>query len=263
MNGTAQISPDADSLQLAREMVDNRSVMTEIITETITSAKAGSIKEAGRTICPGSGSVKGPLQRFPRAVDLAACPVSRGGTYHTHVTANEMRTPENSLPDMANVVYGLTDVSVVVGTQTADVIVAAGDREQAVVEFENAIGESVSGPRELHDAITGRRIEPTTARARARRALDPMTFTAETGFPDLESEIDAVRSEQWAAPMVSGKNEAYTGQSSPLGFNADSVEKAAQSADEIVPGDQIKGLVISTTIGTVIGGLIDRVVFGD
>jgi hypothetical protein len=31
----------------------------------------------------------------------------------------------------------------------------------------------------------------------------------------------------------------------------------------MVPGDQIKGLVISTTIGTVIGGLIDRVVFGD
>ncbi|MFW5900675.1 MAG: hypothetical protein ACOCTH_02745, partial [Halodesulfurarchaeum sp.] len=228
------LRPSEGALTLAEHMIERGDVMSDILNETIQSAKAGRIKEAGRTFCPGGGEVRGPLKRYPRAVDLASCPVSRGGTFHTHVTADELLHPENSLPDMANVVYGLTDVSAVVGTRSMDMVLAPKEdqAEDAVARFENAIGESISGPRELHNAITSGRIRPTTARKRAREALGDLVHTVETGFPEIEAELDAVQMESVAEPMMSGKLESFTGPTTPMGFSSTSIEEAAENATE-------------------------------
>lgn len=257
------LNPDPESLQLAERMGSDDEVMMTIIAETLDSAKSGTIKEAGRTKCPGNGSVKGPLGRYPRSIDLAACPVSRGGTWHTHVTSSELTSPVNSLPDMANVVYGLTDVSIVAGVDTADVVVASGNRESMQMEFENAIGESVSGPRELYQVIKQRRINPTTARQRARKALDPLIFTVNTGYNSLKGEIGTIPQSNWAAPIMSGPNEAFAGQHAPAMWQPDSMDEAATKAEELISSTNLSGLVISTAVGTVVGTLVERIVFGD
>lgn len=262
MNAAA-VSPDPQAQELSEQMVANDETMRTIIEETITSAQNGAIKEAGRTVCPGSGSIKGPLGRFRRSIDLASCPVSRGGTYHTHVSPRELREPVNSLPDMANVVYGLIDVSVVAGTRSADVITAAEDQVAMVNVFENAIGERFGGPRELFRAIKDGRVMPSTARQRAREALAPLVSTAQTGYDDLEAEIETVPAKNWAPPAMSGRGEAFAGQAAPAYFAPDSVDAAASKMDDVVEGFDLSGLVISTTVGTLVGGAIERLIWGN
>ena len=91
MDEPQTISRDEMAMELATSMVEQRDIMRSILKETLRSAKMGHIREAGRTKCPRSGEVRGSLQRFPRAIDLASCPVSKGGTWHTHVTEDEIR----------------------------------------------------------------------------------------------------------------------------------------------------------------------------
>jgi len=251
--------PGAD--ELASIMTDADDTMRTIISETVASAKNGAIKESGRTVCPQSVSVKGPLGRFRRSIDLAACPSDSGGTFHTHVSPGELRTPTNSLPDMANVVYGLIDVSVVAGTRSADVITAAEDQVAMVNVFENAIGERFGGPRELFRAIKDGRVMPSTARQRAREVLAPLVSTEKTGYDDLEGEITTVPRSNWAPPAMSGRGETYAGQAAPAHFTTESLDAAAAKMDDVVDGFDLSGLVISTTVGTVVGGAIERLIW--
>lgn len=264
MDQYESVKRDERATELATFMLEQRDTMEEIVNETLTSAANGDIREAGRTLCPGSGEIRGALRRFPRAIDLATCPVDRGGTYHTHVTPREIRNPVNSLPDMANVVYGLTDVSVVVGTDTADVIVAAEDPDAGVREFQNAIGADVSGPTELSDAIRGGRINPSPARNRARSALDDLMFTAETGFSHYDEAVDTMPEANWAAPYGSGMDEEFSGNmAASTAFLPDSFEVASGMASGLISNTELRDRAISTAIGTVVGGVVSRVVFGE
>jgi len=264
MDQYESVRRDERAAELATFMLEQRDVMEEIVNETLTSASNGDIREAGRTLCPGSGQIRGALRRFPRAIDLATCPVDKGGTYHTHVTPREIRNPVNSLPDMANVVFGLTDVSVVVGTETADVIVAAEDPDAAVREFQNAIGEEVAGPSDLSEAIRGGRVVPTPARQRARSALEPLMFTAQTGFSNYDTTVDTMPAANWAAPYGSGRNEEFTGNmAASTAFLPDSFDSAGEMAGSLVSRSDLRDEAISTAIGTIIGGLVSRAVFGN
>lgn len=253
--------PGAD--ELASVMTDADDTMRTIISETVASAQNGAIKESGRTVCPQSVSVKGPLGRFRRSIDLAACPSDSGGTFHTHVSPGELRTPTNSLPDMANVVYGLIDVSVVAGTRSADVIVAADDDETMVEAFENAVGERFGNPRSLFQAIKEGRINPPAARERVRTQMSELISTVNTGYTDLEPEIEGVPAANWAAPSVSGSDESFAGRAAPVYYNPESVDAAASKLSEVTDGSKLTSLVVSTTVGTVVGGVIDRLIFGD
>lgn len=259
------IEPSEQAMELANLMVERHDIMQEIIGETVDSAIDGNIKEAGRTKCPTNSSVKGPLERFPRAIDLASCPLERGGAWHTHVTPDEIRNPVNSLPDISNVVFGLLDVSVVAGTETADVVVSADDEEAAIDAFQNAIGADVNSPQEVTEAAMSGRINPPRARQRVREALGDMFFTAETGYPAFEQEIESVPHENWAHPSGSGRAETFSGNTArmlPLA-DTDSFEQASMRAEQLVEGSQLGSLVISTAIGTVVGGFVNRLVFGE
>jgi len=259
------VEPSEEAIELAETMVERDDIMREIIGETIDSALDGNIKEAGRTKCPTGSSVKGPLERFPRAIDLASCPWDRGGAWHTHVTPDEIRNPVNSLPDVSNVVFGLLDVSVVAGSETADVILSARDEEAAVEAFKNAIGADVNSPIEVTEAAMDGRINPPLARQRVRKALDPLVFTVETGYDEFESEIQQVPHENWAHPTGSGRAEMFTGNTATMHpiARADSFEEVSMRTEELVEGSQLTSLVISTAIGTVVGGVVNRLVFGD
>lgn len=262
MNEPRTISRDEMAMELAAGMVEQRDIMRSILVETIRSAKMGHIREAGRTKCPRSGEIRGSLQRFPRAIDLASCAVERGGTWHTHVTEDEIRTPTNSLPDMANVLFGLIDASVVVGTQTADVIVAPSDRKAGEEAFRNAIGADVSEPKELTAAINSGRIMPSQARVRARQEFGDLVYTIETGFGELDAMIDDIADSSWATPPKSGGEEAVAGNGyAPTAFAPQSIEAAADMADGAVEGFGLKNLVLSQALGTIVGNVVDKALF--
>ncbi len=262
MNTPVEIIPDPSALGLAESMVARDDIMRDIIEETIESAESGSIKEAGRTKCPDKGSVKGPLERFPRAIDLASCPWERGGAWHTHVTPDEIRDPVNSLPDMANVVYGLLDVSVVAGSHSADVVVAGEDHEAMVDAFENSIGMSFDDTTELTNAIDDGRLDPAPARERAREALSPLVFVHETGYDEFQTRIDDLGWEDWAHPYGSGGKEAYSGNAhAPKPFGDESILQAANGNGAMFTREEVASIAFSTAVGTVVGGIVDRILF--
>ncbi len=264
MDQAVEVTRDERATELATLMLEQEGVMRSIIGETIDSAKSGSIREAGRTYCPSSSKIRGALNRFPRAIDLASCPVDRGGTWHTHVTPQGIRNPVNSLPDMSNVIYGLTDVSIVPGSQSADVIVAPEDRESGIDVFENAIGASVAGPGGVTEAIRDGRIDPVRARKAARDKLSPLVYQVSTGYGDLSEAAAEIPPEGWAAPYGSGKDESFSGNRAGLPmFGPDSFQRAGQAGSEVFGGVDIQNQVISTAIGTIIGGVVSRVVFGE
>lgn len=251
-----------EATELATRMVENDEVMRSIISETLQDALDGNIRESGRTKCPAGGEIRGPLGRFPRAIDLAPCPREVGGTWHTHVTPREIRTPVNSLPDMANVVFGLTDVSVVPGTQTADVVVSADSESAAETAFQNAVGLEASGPEDVVEAIRDGRIDPNTARSRAREALEPLVFTIETGYSDLGKVVNDVPPDNWAAPHGSGMGEEFTGnRAGTVALAVDSFDEAASKAESQLQNSSVKQIVFSTAVGTIVGNIVDSALF--
>lgn len=182
--GTLERDPAADDLLAA--MLEARDTMATIVTETIEAHK-----ESGRTVCGQGGKLRGPLARFPSAVELnAQCPLKTSGAWHTHT--HQLRSPDQSLPDMANVVFRNLDASVVVGVETSDTMVAAADRDAMVERFQDALGLEVSSTREVVDALQAGLIpDPPAARRRARSRLGPLIGRASTSFPDLAGQVPA------------------------------------------------------------------------
>lgn len=186
--------PDAD--ELADSMLAARRTMAEVLEETLTPTDDGGIVESGRTVCGNASDLKEPLSRFPEAVDLQECKVGRRtGTYHAHVTAGELRSPEHSLPDMCNVVFGSVDTSVVVGVETSDLMVAADSDEAMRDRFQNVLGLEVQNTAEIVDALeSGEISDPTSARQRVREEMAPLFETVSTPFPDLQGEVERLLS---------------------------------------------------------------------
>lgn len=158
-------------------MTEQTETMADIVEETIA---AGT--ESGRTACGRATNVKGPLARFPAAVDLRQCPLSVGGAWHTHTI--DLVAPENSLPDVANVVFGDLDASVVVGSQTSDVFVRADDRAAMADAFRDAVGMDARSTQDVVQAIEDGRIsDPPAARSRVRKRMAPLFRRPSTPLP--------------------------------------------------------------------------------
>lgn len=267
MNAASTLKPDEYSRETARVMLQRHDVMREILAETIEAANKGQILESGRTKCPNTGrdgKIRDAFARHPRAIDLAPCRHERGGAWHTHVTEDELRYPENSLPDMANVVYGAIDVSIVVGTQTADVFMSAGDDEALIEEFENAIGEQVGSPKGLAEAMEAGRVNPVQSRKRVREALPNLFETHETNYAELDEAVDELFIEE-APRKLSSRDEVTSEPAHELIvnrlFSADSIDQAAEQAD--LGGVDLSGLVISTVLGNIVGEIANRVIWGE
>lgn len=265
------LRPAPAAKDLADQMVQMDDIHRTILSETLDGKDDGQIRESGRTICPRNGSVKGPGKRYPKSVQLAGCPLERGGTWHTHVTPGQLRNPKNSLPDMANVVYGLIDASVVSGTDSTEAIISAEDERTMVEAFQQAIGVDAESPEEVYEAVTGGEVNPIRARRRARAALKPLIMTRQTGFPDLRQRVSTGPvsfSPSDGHDEVAGCTCHNVLASKPTlrGEMQKSCEQMSASMEEVGrkasgAGVELGPLVISNAVGTVVGGVVDRILF--
>jgi hypothetical protein len=264
MSSQATIKRDPAAFKLSEEMLRRDDVMREILRETIRGANAGEVREAGRTKCPQGEQIRGPLGRFSKAINLYKCPEGEGGVWHTHVTPAEIQTPENSLPDMANVIYGLTNASIVVGTQSADVVIAPEDPLAARNVFESVIGVKLDGPSQLVDEIASGRVVPAATRRRVRERMGELFYTAETGFGEVQRELDTIEPRNWATQKGSGRNEAFSGNKQTLpAVETANIEAAATEMSSKLEDLEIGQLVISTAIGSIVGEVVNKVLLGE
>jgi hypothetical protein len=171
-------------------MIQRDDVMRTIIQETLESGRQDQLTESGRTVCGTARRPLPPILRRFAQVTLPTCPARVGGTWHTHITREQLLRPENSLPDWANVAFGVVDVSIVVGAETSKVVVGSQDRSMMVNELRQVLGTQVESVEDVVEAILDGQVQdPTSARARLRSQLHPLVFEVDTGFPELAAEI--------------------------------------------------------------------------
>lgn len=188
----SRLHPDSDAELLADHMAGAAEVHRQIIEETIESAENGTVKEAGRTACGSVDNIRGPVARFPRAVELASCPpVDATGWWHTHPGGGEIQEPHHSIADWGNVVFGVTDASVVSGTRDAEVIVAADDREEMVARFQDAVGFPATSNRDIVAAWSNGELHPDAARRRVQEAMPDLVWRVPTNFDDLDGRLES------------------------------------------------------------------------
>jgi hypothetical protein len=192
-NGQARsrpLQPNADALALAEDMIQRDDVMRSIIQETLESGRQGQLTESGRTVCGTARRPLPPILRRFAQVTLPTCPVRVGGTWHTHITREQLLRSENSLPDWANVAFGVVDVSIVVGAEMSEVVVGSADRSVMVNELRQVLGTQVENVEDVIEAILDGQVQdPPSARARLRSQLRPLVFDVDTAFPDLAEEV--------------------------------------------------------------------------
>jgi len=269
---TSRLTPAPAAEQLSERMLAEDGPVRVVLSETLAAAKQGSTSESGRTVCGRSGLVLKPKQRGEASVVLASCPRERGGTVHTHVTEEQLTNPVNSLPDMANVAFGLTDVSVVAGVDTTEVLVAAQDREEMAHALSEAVGVDTASPGAVVDAVRQRRVNPVAARERAREALAPLLRRVETDYPELRREMrevdlpDVARGDE-SVEMAEAFTfmEAASIPTTSFGAAARSVQHGfdAAGAELGMVTDRlgIKQSALSTGVGVVVGELVSRMIF--
>lgn len=271
MSTLARLEPDPEAKALAEDMTDADSVMETILRETLDADDSGTITESGRTVCGGS-RVLGPISRFPTAVTLPTCPAHRGGTWHTHVTPEQLRRPTNSLPDTANVVFGNLDVSVVVGTQSAHTVVRAADEQAMRERFIDALGFEVEGIGDVSKAAARGEIDPVAARQRVQSELSDLTFRTRTGFNRLTEQTRDVEPPE--PGMSQEAQDAFTfmslaqRQTLPSSSMATAVSQIGDDFDtaggalgQIADDLDLKESALSTGVGVVVGELVNRIVF--
>lgn len=274
MPTTLEPSPTAEGI--LGLMVDREDVQRTILEETLQSAESGQIFESGRTLCSAQTQIKGPLERYPRAVDLQQCPISGGGgAWHTHVTPRQLMTPENSLPDIGSVVFGQLDVIAVVGAESAEYVMAADDREAMMQEFRDAIGADIQEQSQLVSAIRSGRIQPVTARRRVRQRMDSVFTTQQTGFDDLSSEVREMFQTTAQEPEESYERvelamlhhkqspDYAEGMAHPLTANevvGRMGEQAEQTVKDVIP-KAVRSTALGAAVGTVVGNIVDGLFF--
>lgn len=268
---TTIIEPDADAWELARTMSEHDEVMRLILDETLDAAAEGQIMESGRTVCPTLSRVKSPLDRFPTSVRLPTCPRGYTGVWHTHATPDELRNPRNSVPDLATVALGEFDVVNVTGTRTAEFFVAADDRELLAERFNEILGGDFSSSREVAEAIMVGDIDTVAARRAAETELSELFKTTQTGFSDLDADIDefvlvdpmaydmhnVLESEMVYAPRFR-RGGTYTDE---VRRKKDQCYHALSEVNDGLPVN-VGEVAFGAAIGTIVGTLVERFVFG-
>jgi hypothetical protein len=264
------LTPAGDAETMASFLLDSTDLQREILTETIQSAQDGRVTESGRTVC-SKETVKPPLKRLPRAVNLARCPVTDGaGILHTHVTHDELRNPRHSIPDMGNVILadGIA-ASLIVGLETSEMLLAPSDTERGTATFEEALGVAVSGPWDVERAIRSDTVDsPAQARRRITDALDGLLTRHDTEFPDLRAELHGLAMPE-AAPITacSLTHDVHTHTQHPTtaGRLRSRQHRCKQglkaSAKAMELGSKVRDQAIGAAIGTLVGTSVNSVVF--
>lgn len=279
--------PAEQPARTAEQMASDKEVGTAVLRETVQSAIDGDgLLESGRTWCSSGdeGQLREPYDRFPAAVDLAGCPPDDSvAVWHTHTTPDQLRNPEHSLPDIANVAFGRVDASVIPGTESDHILVAAADRERMRQEFRNVLGADVDGAAGVTDAIaSGRVAQPSIARDRLWDAFDPLVRRVEVNRPGLREAVDDLFDEDTetiTGPICDGEHSLECDPEQPGGdtvpdnaplpaLRSASVFRrearvASNGLQEVVEGYDITGTVVGTTVGMFTSRLLERAVFGE
>lgn len=262
------VEPNPNAVALADEMMGRDDIMRTILSETIEAAENGTPREAGRTYCEAWGSILRPTDTGTNSINLQTCVSGAVGVWHTHPGAEGLTQPINSLPDMANAVFGHVDASVVPGVETADIIVAPADPAAAQEEFRRAIGADVQSALDVRDAITARRIDPVQSRRRAREVLSGLIVTADTGYTDLGAPqtvaagpTAAAGSQAVCACSTEESKPAPTYPAACLEDANSEFDLAAENVEERIDNLNIGSIAISAAVGNVVGEVVNRVLF--
>lgn len=288
--GTRPVQPHPEAWEMADHILRDREELVTILHETVEAAENGQVKESGRTYCPRSDAVLGPAERFPKAVELQECPRGAAGVVHTHVAPSELHNPEHSLPDMANVIFSDITASVVLGTQTSDVMLAPADVEPAAAGFSDALGVQVDGPRDVVKALKRGDIpDPPDARARVRARLSSLFNTVSTSFPDIDQRIRSLADGDdtdmlTAAPRAhgtiacaahygtgSGGVTAHSHASETLERGCQRIEAdmaatgphVAGTYEQITEGISLRRQIVTATIGAIVAIYVNKALDSD
>lgn len=275
---TADLEPSDKADGVLGLMLDREDIQRTILEETLASERNGQILESGRTLCSSPSDIKGPLERFPRAVDLQRCPITgMGGAWHTHVTPHQLLNPDNSLPDIGSVIFGQLDVIGVVGAESAEYVIASDDSDAMIREFRDAVGADIDSPGELVAAVQSGRVNPQTANRRVRQRMSGMFVREPTGFSDL---VERIKERHQTTTAMQQPYEAVElsmiqtradriqyadAMSSPYTCNqmtGQMATTAEQTISDAIP-DAIKGPAIGAAVGTVVGNIVNSLFFSD
>ena len=280
-----QLIPAADPAHAAETMFSDSDVGELTLRETIQSAIDGDgLLESGRTWCSSDaeGELREAHERYPAAVDLAGCPPGDTvATWHTHTTPDQLRNPEHSLPDVANVVFGRVDASIIPGTETDHVLVAAADREAMKQEFRNTLGADVDSTADVVDAIAdGTVTQPSIVRERLEQSFAPLTRRVSVDRPKLAQAVDDLfdgDTDTITGPICDGAHSLECDPHQPGGDTvveqtrhlraAGVMRREARVASyglrETLEGYDVGATVVGTTVGMFTSRVLERVVFGD
>jgi hypothetical protein len=260
------LAPDPVGRELGTYLLNADEIHTAILSETAEAAERGRLTESGRTVCTAAAGYESrpPLARYDRAVSLAACPAGETGILHTHVTQQELARPTHSLPDLANVIFGRVAASVVVGTETSQLVMRPADTDQAVAAFRDALGVDVRSPRDVVGKLnTGQITDPPAARAAVRAAL-PQLFTEQpTPRPALRdrlrSEVIPLAASRATVDAPHGHVAAglFDGGPDVAGVRRQSREVAAV-IDRALAGVDVQQEVVSSALSTLAGVLVSE-----
>jgi len=293
---TATVIPDDHAVTLAEQLVVS-DLNELVLNETLDAAEDGAITESGRTVCSSFENVQPPIGRHPMSVDLAGCrPWDATGIIHSHVTPDELRNPTHSLPDVANVLYGNADASIIPGAETTHAIVTPTDETlpEAQAIFANVIGVEVDSPEDVSRAVDEGAIRALDdAQRRLMDQLDPITdrfefprntiaarldalgvdmdpetmVPAEMAFMDRDEDVETPRPPEPApTPRTHDTPDGPASDPSALASACERHRTVATRFRESVDDDTsqfLRATIISNVIGTIVGGIVSRAVFGD
>jgi len=266
----ARLAPASEGMEMVEMLDAQTEIQRDILRETIDSGLAGTILESGRTLCGSPDSVRGPLARLPTAVELSECPIGRSGAVHTHVTESELRSPQNSIIDVAIVAFESLDVIGVVGTDTAEYFVAATDEREMQDRFRAAVGHDVRSVADVQDALP--RIDVGKAESNLRSELAPLFQRRPTGFETLAEgipkidaptlpassayalrEIGVYASDHGIAPTVLQQHRTQV---------HSCTRKAESMTAQVLPPDfAVSNVALGAAVGTAVGTLTERLLF--
>lgn len=264
------LQPSPEAVELAEMMMDRDDVKRKILMETVEAGESGQILESGRTVCGTEGDVEEPLQRFPTSVRLGRCPLNTSGAWHTHVTPDELKHPQNSLPDLALVVFGGMDVINVTGVDSAEYFVSAGNAEQMQAEFRDALGADVRSVDGLLDSITEGRVNPARAGDRVRQRMPELFFNEATDFRELRGRVAEMDHGIRASAPTYTHHEVhsiyarrYARTHTPADQFRSRVREVNDEMDSKTPDLNVDLVdeAASTAVGVVVGGVVERIIF--
>jgi len=266
--------PDPDAAAFAREMARKDGIKLEIIEETVKSHESGQILESGRTVCGDFDSVYGPIGRFPKSVQLRRCGGNQlSGAYHSHVTPDELRSPKNSLADMALVAFGGMDVINVTGTETEEFFIAPRDDTAFADDFAEVVG--ADSVRDIVSAIASGEMEPEEGQRRVREAFPALIMERPTGLGEAAPMIPATTVPRYLSKKPYDAIEAHAfyipqmpSPGGSLGMECSHfrarVDEAGEKMERVAPdgiGNKLQDEVIATTVGLVVGRVVEGILF--